>query len=356
MPIRAFSHLGAAPLTLCALSCGGDGAPLEEGTVEDRGVLDLPDTVVVLDPPDTLISAASGVIAVVSDLAVANDGTLYLLDYRNHGIHVVDPNGNMTGTIGREGDGPGEFADPRSLRFYGDTVAVVDWGHGQLHLLDAQGTYLGSARLPPGPPPFLGPNHLMVSPTWGADTVLAIIRGADQQERGRIGSTIGSPSRSVYIEESKAMSRRGEVPPIFLNSAEAAVGEDGLVWLFVPSRTSLEQYDSLGALRWAMELDEPQFAGVREEWIRVHQEDPELFMGLRYFLNAEVVGEDLWILLGQSRSGEAAIRVVTRDGNLGSLYRFPTVSGTSSFAVDLARGRSYFSRYDAADLLALPLQ
>ena len=38
---------------------------------------------------------------------------------------------------------------------------------------------------------------------------------------------------------------------------------------------------------------------------------------LRYFLNAQVVGNDLWLLLGQSETSEAVIRVIRANGSLG---------------------------------------
>lgn len=50
-----------------------------------------------------------------SDLAVGADGRIYILDTGNHRIQVFDKNGKYLKTIGRQGQGPGEFFMPGSI-------------------------------------------------------------------------------------------------------------------------------------------------------------------------------------------------------------------------------------------------
>jgi hypothetical protein len=62
-----------------------------------------------------------------ADLAVDAAGNVYIADSRNHRIQVFDPEGRYLRTIGRKGQGPGEFMSAGSIDFYSD---------GRLHVLD----------------------------------------------------------------------------------------------------------------------------------------------------------------------------------------------------------------------------
>jgi hypothetical protein len=74
------------------------------------------------------------------------DGTIVILDalfktvrlYSAAGRHVID--------IGREGDGPGEFADPISLELLGDTIVVID-ASGRRSWFGRDGTVLRADRV-----------------------------------------------------------------------------------------------------------------------------------------------------------------------------------------------------------------
>lgn len=52
-----------------------------------------------------------------SDLAVDTQGRLYVLDTGNHRVQVFGPDGKYLKTIGRQGQGPGEFFMPNALDF-----------------------------------------------------------------------------------------------------------------------------------------------------------------------------------------------------------------------------------------------
>src|SRR5687768_4816771 len=58
---------------------------------------------------DTIASAATTTIAVVSDLAVAPDGTLWIADRANHNLVSITGGGDRQQTYGRQGSGPGEL-------------------------------------------------------------------------------------------------------------------------------------------------------------------------------------------------------------------------------------------------------
>lgn len=77
----------------------------------------------------------------VGGAALDSRGRMFVLDRGNREILVFDSVGTRVGTIGRTGDGPGEFNSPRAIWLSGDTVGVSDSGN-RFHLFDTDGEHL----------------------------------------------------------------------------------------------------------------------------------------------------------------------------------------------------------------------
>jgi hypothetical protein len=312
---------------------------------------------VITGEPETIITMASGLIGSVNDMLVATDGRVYVADAQANVIHVVGSDGEMARTIGRAGQGPGEFNRPTNLSQKGDTLRVVDWQNGRLQMLSMNGEPVSTVRLERTPwPPVFGPTGLVVNPTVGfaGDTTLAVIRSADFTERARIGRTMGTSPNPVNMAAMREQIRDGEVPPIMLNTAEVDLDASGSVWLTVAARASVEQFDDSGRRRWALQVDDPDFEDLRRRFFTENAAaEPMQMFALRYFLNAQVVGTDLWLLLGQSERSAAVIRVVRSNGSLGERMEFANVSGVDRFAVDTERRLVYFVSPETAELLRI---
>jgi hypothetical protein len=77
----------------------------------------------------------------------APSGSLFISDIRNSEIYVFDLAGKHLQTIGRFGQGPGEFMMPKELALLDDKVFVRDMGNKRLQILDKLGKYEGGFRL-----------------------------------------------------------------------------------------------------------------------------------------------------------------------------------------------------------------
>lgn len=94
-------------------------APLEEGTwglVAQRDI----------QPPEL----DPGELFDPQDLAIAEDGSVLVADTKPTVIKVFDAEGNLARTIGREGEGPGEFRSA-FIAVRGDTLVVQDPQNGR---------------------------------------------------------------------------------------------------------------------------------------------------------------------------------------------------------------------------------
>ena len=71
-----------------------------------------------------------------SDIAVDKEGNIYVLDSGNTRIQKFGPDGKYLATIGRKGQGPGEFISPNSLDIDEDgNLVVTDTAQSRLHVI-----------------------------------------------------------------------------------------------------------------------------------------------------------------------------------------------------------------------------
>ena len=77
-----------------------------------------------------------------ADIAVDNEGNVYVLDSGNHRIQKFDPQGNFLASMGRHGQGPGEFQYPQSIDIDDKgNIYVADSGNQKIHILKPDGTF-----------------------------------------------------------------------------------------------------------------------------------------------------------------------------------------------------------------------
>ncbi len=83
----------------------------------------------------------------IGDIAVDSQNNIYVLDGGNYRIQKFDKDGNYLQTIGRKGQGPGEFMMPFNL-FLDERGNIYVMELRKLHLFDPKGNYIKSV-VPP---------------------------------------------------------------------------------------------------------------------------------------------------------------------------------------------------------------
>ncbi len=126
-----------------------------------------------VDDPDYAFRTVTGI-------EVSPDGRLFTQHQGEAAIRRWSALGRPDGSIGREGEGPGEFQAIGSMGFFGDTLWVMDRRQPRISYFDTDGTFLGSLsplidlgsrdtpyQSPPRPNrPLRGGNLLGSSPGW----------------------------------------------------------------------------------------------------------------------------------------------------------------------------------------------
>ncbi|MDH3217245.1 MAG: 6-bladed beta-propeller [Candidatus Krumholzibacteria bacterium] len=89
---------------------------------------------------------------VISQILGADDGSVFILDTQLAQIKVYSADGDYLRTIGREGEGPGEFRFPVGMFFDGDgNVGVMQVQPGKIVLLTPEGEPAGEHPVPKSP-------------------------------------------------------------------------------------------------------------------------------------------------------------------------------------------------------------
>ncbi len=137
LPRPTLALAGLLPLFL--LACAGEADP-----PVPAGELPIREAEVV-----TRLGEIDGelVFGTAVQVRVGPDGLLYTTESESPAIRVLTPEGEPVRTIGRAGEGPGEFRfRPAHLAWRGDSLGVLDGE--RLNWFDAEGAFLGMERLP----------------------------------------------------------------------------------------------------------------------------------------------------------------------------------------------------------------
>lgn len=97
------------------------------------------------DNPESLISQ-------VGDVVIGEDGNYYIEDERERRIVVFDVNGEFIRSIGRVGDGPGEFRSLTILAIENNFILVFDYAHNRATRFHLDGTLADIVTAPSGSP------------------------------------------------------------------------------------------------------------------------------------------------------------------------------------------------------------
>ncbi|HET9066919.1 MAG TPA: 6-bladed beta-propeller [Gemmatimonadales bacterium] len=142
-------RLGAALLLLVACSGGGDVPGFTRETGPDgREIVSyaagLPageDTLIPLFTIGKYVDDSSEIFGHLFDVDVSPDRRIYALDVRPTEVMVFDSAGKRIGTVGRRGEGPGEFSRTNGIHLGPDgTLWVNDNGKRMVLAIDPDGT------------------------------------------------------------------------------------------------------------------------------------------------------------------------------------------------------------------------
>ena len=186
-----------------------------------------------------------------NDVAVDKDGAIYVLDAGNARIQKFGPDGAYLATIGRKGQGPGEFIMPDSIGFDKDgNLVVADMAQSRVHIIIGggkdvrsvvikEGLISGVRPLPSGDFAAKGSIYSFPRPGQPAQTADEMRLFRRIAPDGRVVSSFG------------LLTDLGEMITTAMgNATEFAVGEDGALLVSFNAMNRVEKYGPDGKLVW----------------------------------------------------------------------------------------------------------
>lgn len=331
-------------LVLACLGCGG---------AADRDGVEVQNIAAI----DTLVTSESAAIAYAIDIDVASSGIVFLADLMANAVVAVDPAGTVT-SFGRRGEGPEEFSGPFALRAEGSVLFVYDRGNGRLKRMSQRGAVESLTRAPPQAsraPPFLLDDGGMLVSTGGIDSSLVAEFDADAQLLRSVGSPIVPVEEATRFVPILETILAGDIPDRLRNEGIVAGSAAGDVWLALTAEGSVRRYAPDGSLLWETRVEEPEMVASRELFFRRNREEAVEggFFPLRYFMDLEVVGEEVWVLLQTGSTDSAVILSVGAEGRLTRRVEVVGGGGAVAFAVSPDQQSVFlFTEYDAQLLQA----
>jgi hypothetical protein len=233
-------------------SCGTD-APTEEHVASWT-----------LGAPTLRIGSLEGgetALTTVRTLTVGPEGRIHVLQPQDQEVRVFGPDGDLAGTMGREGEGPGEFLGPSTMGFLGDTLWVGDSRLRRIILFGRGGTVLETFPFPlPDVGEDLSAGFLGLTPRGGAAVATSPafrsdLEGTDHRfpvlltsRDGRIRDTLATRNlahhRAIMVTESGGAVRSIEIfSQTFSDQTLVDLAGDG-GWIAVVERPVATSADS----------------------------------------------------------------------------------------------------------------
>ena len=87
----------------------------------------------------------------IREITIGPDGSIYVTQAGDQALRVFDAQGKYLRTIGRKGEGPGEFTGLGGVGFIGDTLYVTDFRQRRITLFRPDGTLISTIVAEPAP-------------------------------------------------------------------------------------------------------------------------------------------------------------------------------------------------------------
>lgn len=191
-----------------------------------------------------------------SDIAFDSQGNIYVLDTGNHRIQKFDAGGNYLTTIGREGQGPGEFQYPQALAIDSKNFLYIsDMGNRKIHVLKPDGFEHRTIQMTdqsPGTIRIGGSGRLVMG---GGGMMLIGPGGLDEDEDlGKLLSVVG-PEGEVVREFGEKLDYKDFLMNKIGNNFHFAVDKKGFVYVTFDYQNRIDKYSSEGRLLWTADRE-----------------------------------------------------------------------------------------------------
>jgi hypothetical protein len=185
-----------------------------------------------------------------SDIAVDNEGNVYVLDSGNHRIQKFDPEGHFLASFGRQGQGPGEFQYPQSIDIDArGNIYVADSGNQKIHILEPDGTFDKDIKITDESPGVIRIRDEKIIQGKGASAFSLEMGMRTEEERPKLIKVLNQEAE-VLAEFGDQKDYKDFLVNRMGNRFHFFVDEAANVYVAFDYQNRIEKYSSDGKLLW----------------------------------------------------------------------------------------------------------
>jgi hypothetical protein len=252
----------------------------------------------VVEIPLTQISTWHGVdadgnaaVGFPSDFIVSSQGEIVVTDVRLNQILFFEQYGRLIRRVGRPGQGPLEFAIPDDIAQAGDRLVVWDYQNNRLQFLALDGEFLSSSvpapRIDFNSKTFDQAGNLYYA-TGGfrADSLVYVYNDAGDFIK-TFGRLAGEKVDRADLEALKQTTKQRLLHPLMKNAVLLCATSDENIFVVHTALPVLKKYSKQGQKLFEIQIDDPVFNSMQDEFYAVNDSLPEFsFKPLRFWSEA----------------------------------------------------------------------
>lgn len=292
-------------------------------------------------------------IAQPSVLKFVDDRGLYISDFAQKTISLVNEGGELINTFGRAGRGPGEFMNPAFLESTPEVFLVTDNREYKISRFDYDGNFLNSY-------PFstqdlsrtveLIEDSVYVSGTNSQSDSLLQLTNLKTDTTFTFGVPKDAKFSGVDLDQSRNQMKRGEIPD-FMKNFIRIQSDDSHIYVYFNSYSELHKYTIEGKFLWKKELNLPYNEELFEQTVeRAKTSDTsggEVHI-FSFIYGFDVYNTEIYLLTPPINEKPQLLVKFNSAGEMKTIYTLPNSDDLlMNFSIDTSSSTAYFSSFQS---------
>lgn len=240
-----------------------------------------------------------------NDLAVSQEGSLYILDSKDHNIKVFNRKGKFIHCIGRRGKGPGEFDRPWTLTILKGNLYITDTRNRRVQILSKKGKYLRSYKAPVEygqGMAFDSEGNLYISTKGFRSSQLISVYNKEGKLITHMGNLEGNSVNVYNMKKIKNQIQKEKIPDIFKNDLLLVVYKKSHLFAVHRSLPKFKKFSLTGKLLAEYPIKAEEYKSIYQTFLEKNKKEknPAAFWMLQYVNDLAVDEEgNLYFLLNE---------------------------------------------------------
>lgn len=271
------------------------------------------------------------------------NGRIAVLDNQQNKVLIIDKDGELINSFGREGRGPGEFIRPNYLQISEDNLYVIDEELLRVNQFNLSGEFVQNFNIDSRQGVAMMDEEIYFEMAMGEKGSLIRHINIKENSTHYFGDAMGDVNQSIDFYRETSLLRRGEIPDYFKNSVTMYYRHPYL-YIFLDAFSRLQKYSYDGQLIWDQAIDLPVNEIIFNHVVERARGPvpPGAVPAYQYITSMKTVNDQAYLFWFPVEDHPRSLIKIDKDGNLEAIYHIPEEVPTfSDFSIDLENNFLY---------------